>query len=102
MPAAHRELKEVLERPILEMPRPGDRSGASQELGHSFNLNSVDWRLQPDGTAEGSQDLLGRVAPLAEGSAEGHVVRHQVVDVHCRTSRETSPTARRAARSTLA
>ena len=57
---------------------------------------------QPDGAAEGAKRLFGDVASLAQGPAEGHIVRNQIVDVHSRPSRLKSLTVRKAARSTLA
>src|SRR5438105_11833632 len=102
MPAADRELEEALESTVLEVPRPGAEPGAGQEPVYGFGPNPGDRRFQPDGAAEGPKDIFGGVAPVTQRPAEGHIMRHQVSDVHRSPSRGKSATVRRAARSTLA
>src|SRR5271166_6917756 len=101
-PTADREPEQALERGMLEVPRPGDGTGASQIRSYGLEPNPGDRCSRTDGAAEGSKGLFGDDVLLPQGPAEGHIACNQIVDVHRRPSRLKSPTVRSAATLTLA
>src|SRR5579885_2371550 len=92
--------EQAFQRGILEVPCPGDRPRAGQELGYRLEPNPTRGRSRTDSAAEGSKGFFGNDALLPQRPAEGHILRHQVVDGHSSYSRLKSPTMRKAARST--